>query len=774
MILRYLLVPALLISGALSACNCNKASLCKDVVCSAGDVCHSAGSCDPLTGHCSNPARADGTSCADVNQCNGNEVCTAGSCGVAPGTVVTCSSPPVCHLAAGATCDPASGSCSYSNAPDRSSCTFSGTCDGVSGCQTGLCACLHATLRLRVLAPGGVPISGVQVTWGASQVTTDASGIAALQGVPGQRAVLQLRAAGYAASALVLEAPPAAAFDAIAWLLPRADALSFDATRELRAHGPTYYFPEPALNPNGRDAVLRDAILDLPAGALVDSADAGVAQAVLTITSLDPTGPRRAAAPGEFIGAQADGGASVPVEGLAMAEVLFTAADGGTLQLATGQSMTLHLRLPPALQGSFDGGEELPAWSFDGDAGVWLQDPSATGALVVSRNFDGVTDGSPAEGVLEWRAQLSHAGWWAVLRPLPDRSCVKVTVMTTAGSLVANAAVHAQGNQAQTLGRTGPGGEPACLDFAQGKQVSIALDDPLLASGTAVSVTGSGAGTCGGSACQTATLTVSGTTCIHGAVVNDADAGVDGAAVTAIVGRGFAARAVRATTAGGGAYCLEVPTSDSVRLFAKSGSGTLARGVVTTATAIGACGGTCNEAQNLVLAPDPGTLCVTGRIYDADGGFPLSDGGYQGRVPAVGAPVFVYDQGDGGVVTPSCPSGVDGGSPADGGSPSDWATAPAALIASGVTGADGRFCVEFAPPAAPAPSTPQQHTYVAVPGDCALRRRGIADEFARGYCGVDALTPDPVDTQRMCEIENCIDLGDFDYSFLYDSSGCHR
>ncbi|HMG20952.1 MAG TPA: hypothetical protein VK607_06530, partial [Kofleriaceae bacterium] len=40
---------------------------CAGVTCTASDACHAAGTCDPATGTCSNPAVADGTACSDGN-----------------------------------------------------------------------------------------------------------------------------------------------------------------------------------------------------------------------------------------------------------------------------------------------------------------------------------------------------------------------------------------------------------------------------------------------------------------------------------------------------------------------------------------------------------------------------------------------------------------------------------------------------------------------------------------------------------------------------------
>ncbi|MBI2341534.1 MAG: hypothetical protein HYU98_02220, partial [Deltaproteobacteria bacterium] len=57
------------------------------VKCSALGQCYDAGICDKSTGLCSNPAKADGTSCSDSSECTSGEVCVGGSC--AGGAVVS-------------------------------------------------------------------------------------------------------------------------------------------------------------------------------------------------------------------------------------------------------------------------------------------------------------------------------------------------------------------------------------------------------------------------------------------------------------------------------------------------------------------------------------------------------------------------------------------------------------------------------------------------------------------------------------------------------------
>lgn len=77
------------------------------VTCEASDSCHNAGTCDPQTGTCSNPAKENGSACGDDNACNGAETCDDGEC--VSGTAVNCDDQNPC------TADSCSGSgeCSH-------------------------------------------------------------------------------------------------------------------------------------------------------------------------------------------------------------------------------------------------------------------------------------------------------------------------------------------------------------------------------------------------------------------------------------------------------------------------------------------------------------------------------------------------------------------------------------------------------------------------------------------------------------------------------------
>jgi RHS repeat-associated protein len=105
------------------------------VTCSASDQCHVAGTCDPKTGQCSNPSANDGTACNDGNNCTQTDACQAGACvGSNP---VTCAASDQCHVAG--TCNPTTGQCSNPAANDGAACNDGNSCTQRDTCQAGSC-----------------------------------------------------------------------------------------------------------------------------------------------------------------------------------------------------------------------------------------------------------------------------------------------------------------------------------------------------------------------------------------------------------------------------------------------------------------------------------------------------------------------------------------------------------------------------------------------------------------------------------------------------------
>src|SRR2546425_3887402 len=90
----------------------------RSLVCTAADQCHTAGACNPASGICSNPAKPEGSGCDDGNACTQTDTCEAGACvGANP---VVCTASDQCHAAG--TCDPATGTCTNPARPDGAPC----------------------------------------------------------------------------------------------------------------------------------------------------------------------------------------------------------------------------------------------------------------------------------------------------------------------------------------------------------------------------------------------------------------------------------------------------------------------------------------------------------------------------------------------------------------------------------------------------------------------------------------------------------------------------
>ena len=107
-----------------------------EVFCGAQDQCHGPGTCDTMTGQCTNPQLADGTTCNDGNACTRRDFCNGGQClGSNP---VTCTTSDPCR--AGGTCNPATGACSTVPAPDGTACNDNNACTTVDACRNGFCA----------------------------------------------------------------------------------------------------------------------------------------------------------------------------------------------------------------------------------------------------------------------------------------------------------------------------------------------------------------------------------------------------------------------------------------------------------------------------------------------------------------------------------------------------------------------------------------------------------------------------------------------------------
>src|SRR5207245_582788 len=105
------------------------------VTCTAQDQCHDAGTCNPATGLCSNPSKADGTGCNDGDACTLSDTCQGGTC--TAGNSVTCTAQDQCHDAG--TCNPATGLCSNPSKADGTGCNDGDACTLTDTCHGATC-----------------------------------------------------------------------------------------------------------------------------------------------------------------------------------------------------------------------------------------------------------------------------------------------------------------------------------------------------------------------------------------------------------------------------------------------------------------------------------------------------------------------------------------------------------------------------------------------------------------------------------------------------------
>ncbi|MBL8128900.1 MAG: hypothetical protein JNM64_14780, partial [Chloroflexia bacterium] len=120
--------------GGCRACEDGRCVIDPTIVCTAQDQCHEAGVCDPRTGACTNPAKANGVPCDDGDPCTIDDACQDGAC---RGTPKDCS-------AEGDICNDgvcrADGTCGKRPKTDGTSCNAdSDSCTAGDSCQNGKC-----------------------------------------------------------------------------------------------------------------------------------------------------------------------------------------------------------------------------------------------------------------------------------------------------------------------------------------------------------------------------------------------------------------------------------------------------------------------------------------------------------------------------------------------------------------------------------------------------------------------------------------------------------
>ena len=115
----------------------NNTATCDDGdACTEGDVC-ADGACQPGVDACGE-CEVDGD-CADKedgDKCNGTFKCDAGTCVLDESTIPDCADPGICKVSA---CNPDTGMCEVSEAPEGTLCDDGDACTSGDSCQGGAC-----------------------------------------------------------------------------------------------------------------------------------------------------------------------------------------------------------------------------------------------------------------------------------------------------------------------------------------------------------------------------------------------------------------------------------------------------------------------------------------------------------------------------------------------------------------------------------------------------------------------------------------------------------
>jgi MYXO-CTERM domain-containing protein len=86
---------------------------CTNMRCPPSGPCQEAGTCSPLSGACTYPPKNEGLPCDDGNACTNGDMCRLGAC---KGIENPCKAPDLCH--GDGACDPATGACVYPSKAD--------------------------------------------------------------------------------------------------------------------------------------------------------------------------------------------------------------------------------------------------------------------------------------------------------------------------------------------------------------------------------------------------------------------------------------------------------------------------------------------------------------------------------------------------------------------------------------------------------------------------------------------------------------------------------
>jgi protocatechuate 3,4-dioxygenase beta subunit len=577
-----------------------------------------------------------------------------------------------------------------------------------------------SSLKLNIFDIDGAPIDAASITLiqpddqGGSPATsqTDAAGKASFAQLAQGRTLAMVEADGFAPSTAVIELPDATAATRTIHLLATGEPHAFDASTDSELYEDRVH-------------------VSIPANALQDANGddyTGMAQAL--ITPLNPSTAERAGMPGPLEGVLEGDTAATPMQSVFMADIQLQTDTGEALSLKDGSQATLEFVLPDDLQDDFSVGDQIEAYWYDTQEGMWMQE--GMGDVIAS---------TYAAEQLAWTVAVDHFTWWNCDEPWYDKECVEVSVVDQAtGDPVSGAQVYVDGvsYNGTSYGTTGDTGV-TCVDFKLSSTANVTASGPdgRAQIGDAVEISGTGtAATCAGQGqggCQQVQIELAPPTCLSGSIVDANGAPIDGATITAHYDASIGTESETATSDASGEYCLSVPRSAAVDVIASyldaNGTFMSASTTTTAAAASQSCGGgSCTDVGP--LTPEAGQMsCISGEV--------VTNPGASASGPAApGTHVYVF-QGKHADAAGGSDFVIDCTKP-----PEQWGT----LLAETSTNADGTFC---------APTPVAAGDVSVIVGKCGSQ----AESCLRVRQGVTVTQP------GTCADDNCTELIEPIYMF---------
>ncbi len=564
-----------------------------------------------------------------------------------------------------------------------------------------------SSLKLAIFDIDGAPIESASVilsqpenaSGSSSSDQTDAAGGASFDELDAGRTLAMVEADGFAPATAVIDLPE-----------------STDALRSIHllATGEPHPF-----DPTTDSEIYEDRVhVSIPADSLVDADGndyTGAAQAL--ITPLNPSTDQRAGMPGPLDGVLEGDTEPTPMESIFMADIQLQTDAGEPLSLKDGSEATLEFVLPDDLQDAYSLGDQIEAYWYDTDAGMWIQE-----------GMGEVIESTYAAERLAWTVDVSHFTWWNCDRPWYDKECVEVTVVDQdTGEPVPGAQVFVDGvsyNGTSYGANTDAAGQ-SCMDFKLSSDAEVTASGPdgRTQVGDAIAISGSGtAATCDGQgdgSCQQIRIELAPPTCLSGSIVDENGDPIEGARISGRYDASLGTESETATSDASGEYCLSVPQGSEVDVAVSytddNGTFMSTSASVTADNAAHSCGDdSCTDIGS--LPPEAGQMsCISGEVVTHPG----TD---ESGPAAPGTHVYVF-YGQRGDAAGFGDFVIDCDQP-----PEEWGT----LLAETSTAADGSFC-------APTPVAAGEVSVVA--GKCGsqaercLRVRGGVTADQAASCG---------------------------------------